>query len=619
MLRPKINQKEERSVSSMRIYAVLMVILLTGGLVFLRLYVLQVSAHDEYAGYAENQHTLKETIKPLRGKIFLRDKGQNFPVAVNKEMMTAFAIPDEISAKESVASEVSDVLELDFKDVLAKISKQNDLYEVLKRKLSQEESDKIEQLNLEGIHLESQHWRYYPGEQIAAQVVGFVGYQGDEIRGQYGIESYFENNLKGANGFLEQERDTFGRWISVGAKTFVPQRNGDNIILTLDHVLQFKAEIALQNAVERHGADSGKVLIIEPSTGKILAMAVYPTFNLNSYWENDDMSLFKNSTISDSFECGSVFKSITMAAGLDMEKVNPDTEYVDNGYVSEAGYVIKNSDGKTNGRQTMTQVIEKSLNTGAIYVEKEVGNQQFYKYVRDFGFGKKTGIEIPGEVSGDISNLETGRDINFYTASFGQGISVTPLQLTMAYTALANGGELLKPQIVDEIVSSDGTKKEYPSKKVRSVISRRAANQMTMMLESNVKNGHGKLAGVPGYRVAGKTGTAQIPDKEKGGYLEDATVGSFAGYGPVENPAYVMVVIIDYPKDVEWAESTAAPVFGELTKFIFDHMGIEPTEEYTPQDMEKFSKTHNYLAPPEEKKDDKEKTENSEKEEQDDD
>jgi methionyl-tRNA formyltransferase len=381
----KIDHKtnRSRSVSSLRIYIVLIFILFSGGLVFLRLYVLQVRAHNEYLAYADNQHKQRQTIKPLRGEIFLSDKQQNFPVAVNREMMTAFAIPQEVQAKEYVAKEVAAILDLDYKEVLAKISKQGDLYEVLKRKLSSAEVEKIEQNELEGIHLESERWRYYPGEQVAAHVVGFVGYVDDQIRGQYGIESSFETHLRGSSGFIEQDRDTFGRWISVGTKMINPQQDGDGIVLTLDHVLQFKAELALKNAVERHGADSGKVIIIEPESGRVIAMAVHPTFNLNRYYEVEDMSVFKNSIVSDSYECGSVFKPIVMVAGLDMDKVSPNSTFVDTGQVVEAGYVIKNSDEKSHGKQSMTEVIEKSLNTGAIYVEKQIGNKNFLKYIKD--------------------------------------------------------------------------------------------------------------------------------------------------------------------------------------------------------------------------------------------
>ena len=308
-------------------------------------------------------------------------------------------------------------------------------------------------------------------------------------------------------------------------------------------------------------------------------MAQEPSFDLNQFSSVEDASFYRNSLISDSYECGSVFKPFTMAAGLDSGKISPETTYYDSGSVVEAGFEIKNSDLKANGQQTMTNVIEKSLNTGVIFVEKQLGNDNFLRYVEKFGFGQLAEIDLPNEAKGNISNLKTNRNIEFFTAAFGQGITVTPLQLVTAYAAIANGGNLFYPQILEYRQTPQGEKISQKSRLRRKVISDQAARQVALMMESNVVNGHGKLAAVPGFRVAGKTGTAQIPDKEKGGYLEDATIGSFAGFAPVEDPRFAMLVVIDNPRDVQWAESTAGPVFGELAKFILEYYGVQPTEE----------------------------------------
>lgn len=568
------------------------------GIVTYRLYTLQVINYGHYHNLANKQHQYKKEIFPKRGDIFLQEKnGELFTAATDRDLKTVFAIPLEISEEEvSVLSkQLAEILGLDEAEVKSKISKENDPHEILKRKLSEEEVVKINNLNAKGIYLEDESWRFYPGGDLAAHALGFVSYPNSKASGQYGIEREFNKLLSGRSGLLEEEKDTFGHWISLGKKNLTPAQDGSNLVLTIDHAIQFRAQLALKNAVSRHGAISGKIIVIEPQTGKILALAAEPTFNLNEYSKVEDIDVFLDPIISKEYECGSVFKAITMAAGLDSAKIKSNTTYYDSGVVSEAGYEIKNSDGKAYGQQTMTEALEKSLNTGMIFAEKQMGHEIFLRYIKDFGFGTKTGITLPGEITGNLSNLDSRRAIEFYTASFGQGITVTPIQLAMAYGAMANGGELLKPRIVDYSIDYNGGKRYSEKEVIRNVISSDSAREVTQMLESNVINGHGKRARVPGYRIVGKTGTAQMSDKVKGGYIEGATVGSFAGYGPVEDPAFAMLVVIERPQGVSWAESTAAPVFGEMAKFILSYKGIEPTETYTEDDLRKFTEMHSYI------------------------
>ncbi len=579
-----------------RIYFLVVLVLLFGFAIIYRLYYLQVVNYDFYKELAEDQHYVEKKIMPKRGSVYLNESGQLYPLATSRNLPTVIVNPNKInkSKAEEISKKLSNILQIDEEKIKGKITKEDDNYEVIKRKISEEEEKKIEKEKISGVHFKEESWRYYPNENTAAQLVGFVGYNEDSLEGLYGIEKYFEEKLKGEEGYLQQERDAGGRWLSIGKRKLVPARNGEDLVLTLDRAIQFKTDLILKNAVKKHDANGGSIIVLDPQSGKILAMSEQPSFDLNRYSEVEDIEIFRNSNISEPYECGSVFKAITMVAGLDSGKINFDTEYIDTGKVTEAGYTIKNSDFKSYGRQTMTEVIEKSLNTGAIFVEKQIGNELFRDYVKRFGFGEKTGISLPYESAGDISNLENNRNIEFFTASFGQGISVTPIQLAAAYGAIANGGELLTPRVVEAYINEKGEKTETVREVKRKIISKKAASQIGLMLESNVENGHGKLAGVPGYNIGGKTGTAQIPDKEKGGYVEDATIGTFAGFGPVANPKFVIVSIIDYPKDVEWAESSAGPVFGEMAKFLLDYYDIEPTEEFNEKDIEKFNKTHNY-------------------------
>jgi len=581
--------------SNGRIFVLVLFVFLVLGLVSLKLYYLQIFSHEAFQLLAQDQHTIFQKLIPKRGEIFLQDKTGLYAAAVNKETKLAYAVPKEIDNPEKIAFEVAQILQLDAQEILKKINQPEDSYELLKHRLSEEEINKIRELNAKGIRLADENYRYYPSGELASNVLGFVGWQGDELSGRYGVEAFFEKDLKGQEGNIFQNRDTAGRWISIGERKLVPAQNGVNLVLTIDHIIQYETEKILKSAVEKYEADSGVIIVMEPETGKILAMANYPNFDPNKYSEVEDINAFRNLSVSMPYECGSIFKPLTMAMGIDSNKINPDTTYVDTGFVKEAGYTIKNSEGKVYGLQTMTGVLENSINTGVIYVEKQLGNKNFADYIDRFGFGELTKIDVMGESAGNISNLKNQKsDIQYFTASFGQGITVTPIQLITAYSAIANGGKLMKPQIVDKIISNNGAQEEIVDpKEVRRVISQSAASQVAMMLRSVVTNGHGKQANVPGYLVGGKTGTAQVASTTSKGYEEEKTNGSFAGFAPIDNPKFAVLVKMENPKAVQWAESSAAPTFGELMKFLLEYANIEPTEEYSQKDLENFNATHN--------------------------
>lgn len=563
-----------------RIYALVFFILAVAGIIFVRLYILQVKSHEKYLRLAENQHKIWQELIPERGEIFLNEeKGEPYPLAVNKKMQMAYAVPKEIVNKEETAKKISEILNLDKKTVEEKISNSEDMFEILKHKLADEEVDEIKELKAAGIYLMPENFRFYPGGELASQLVGFVGSDGEEFKGMYGLEAYFEKKLKGEPGSLSQERDTRDRWISIADRDLQPAKNGDDFVLTINHTAQYETEKILRETVEGYKADNGTIIAIEVKTGRILAMANFPAFNPNNYGSTEDISLFANPAVSAAYECGSVFKPITAAAGIDDGKIEPDTEYVDTGSIKEAGYTIKNSEEKIYGRQTMTEVLENSINTGAIFIQKQLGNKKFADYVKAFGFGKKTGVELPNESVGNIKNLdELKRNIHFYTASFGQGIAITPLQLVGAYAAIGNGGKLIKPQIVEKIVHNGGDEEEIKPQEIGRIISEESAKKVTQMLLSVVKNGHGKRAAVTGYLVGGKTGTAQVSKIGEKGYEERLTIGTFAGFAPTDDPQFAVLVKINNPKDVQWAESTAAPAFGKVMEFLLKYYGVKPTE-----------------------------------------
>lgn len=557
-------------------------VLFIGLVIVIRLYSLQVIASRSYRFFAENQHKISQVLTPKRGEIFLKEGGgEKYPLAVNRDQQMAYMVPKEVANKDEVVEKISEILGLDREFVRGKLSDPEDMFEVLKHKLNDEEVSKIRELKMSGIYLSPESFRFYPGGELASQVIGFVGSDGEKEKGRYGLEAYFEENLKGKEGKLNQERDTGGRWISITDRQIDPAEDGISLVLTIDHTVQYEVEKILKETVEKHGADNGSVIVMEPKTGKILAMANFPNFNANDYGKTEDISLFMNTSVSLPYECGSVFKTITLAIGIDDGKIGPDSTYTDTGLVKEAGYGIKNSDEKSYGNQTMTQVLEKSLNTGVIHVEKLVGNKKFTEYIKRFGFGEKSGIDLPSESAGNIKNLEAlRRNIQFFTASFGQGITVTPLQLINAYSAIANKGMLMKPQIVEKIIHSDGRTEEVGPQEIRKVISEDSARKISEMLRSVVVNGHGKRADVPGYLVGGKTGTAQVAKSDSKGYEDDITIGSFAGYAPTDDPQFAVLIKIYHPKDVQWAESSAAPAFGRIMKFLLEYYKVEPTEPY---------------------------------------
>jgi len=545
-----------------------------------RLFSLQVVANETYRALAENQHKVTAELEANRGEIFLGDEGELYPLAVNRQFHMAYAVPKEIENHEDAAKKLSSLLELDENTLRGKISDKDDPFEVIKRRLSDEQVQRVKDLGIKGVRFSPEIYRYYPGEELASQIVGFVGSNGDDTRGMYGTESFWEKKLKGEDGSVSQERDGGGRWISVSDRDLRPARNGANLVLTINHTVQYEVEKILRETVEKHGADNGNIIVMEPATGKILAMANFPNFNPNEYSKIEDVALFNNPSVNTPYEPGSIFKPFTMAMGIDDGKISPDTEYVDNGFISEAGYKLKNSEEKVYGRQTMTQVLEESINTGVIFVEKLLGNSKFLDYAKRFGFGQKTGVGLPAEASGNIVNIEkTNRNINFFTASFGQGISATPMQMVNAYAALANGGKLMKPQIVERMIYSDGTEEEVVPEEIGRAVSEEASRQVGKMLRSVVTKGHGKRADVPGYLVGGKTGTAQVAKVGSSGYEEGLTIGSFAGYAPINDPKFAVLVKIANPKDVQWAESTAAPAFGRVMKFLMEHYKVKPTED----------------------------------------
>ncbi|MFA7662389.1 MAG: penicillin-binding protein 2 [Patescibacteria group bacterium] len=465
---------------------------------------------------------------------------------------------------------------LDEREVLlARLSKQNDPYEPIKTSIDENLAAQITALNIEGIGLAAKTLRYYPDGDIFSQITGFWGYKGDDRVGRYGVEEYFENILKGENGQMTAEKDATGGLIPTADLTKTAVKDGADIILTLDYPIQFNACNELKSAVEKYGAKSGSVLVINPKTGAMLAMCNYPSYDANKYGEVEDINLFLNRSISYAYEPGSIFKPFTMGAALNSNTLKPDDTYNDTGEVKIGPYTIRNSDKKGHGIMTMLGVLKKSLNTGVIYMVDKMGKSTFKDYVNQFGFGQATEIELPGEIAGNISSLDKNGDIYAATASFGQGITVTPLQIINGFAAIANDGKLMKPHIIDRIVYADGTIEETKPTEIRQVLSSASAVTLSAMLASVVEDGYGNKAGVEGYYIGGKTGTAQVSNENSTGY-SNKTIHSFVGFGPINDPQFVILVKLDNVTATTFAESSAAPAFKKIAQFIINYYGIKP-------------------------------------------
>lgn len=568
-----------------RFYVLIFVIFFCFAAIIFRLFSLQVLNHGSYEAKAIIQQQGFQEISAVRGEIFMKDRYSEddslslfFPAAINKDFYKVFAVPKEIQEKEESVESLSPLLGIDSKILAEKIFKADDPYEPLKSKVDSGTAQQIKELDLKGIYLETETWRYFPADDFACHLLGFVQQsEGEQSKGQYGIEEYYQQDLAGKTGTARAEKDSKGQFISVSREIIQKAEDGADLVLTIDPNIQSFIEGKLKTAAQSWQVTSGTIVLMDVRTGAVKALANWPTFNPNKYNEVNNINLFSNPAIHALYEPGSVFKPITMAAALDQGTVNPQTTYEDKGSVKVGDRVIENALPGAEGIQNMIQVLEKSLNTGIVFVQQKLGKEKFRDYVEKFGFADKTGIDLRGEAKGNLSNLATKGDVEFATAAFGQGIAVTPLELVTAFAAIANNGKMMKPYLTEKIINSKGKEKITKPQEIRQVISSETASRLTAMMVSVVKNGHAKRAGVAGYSIAAKTGTAQIPDFKSGGY-SDETIHTLAGFFPAFDARFALLVKLEKPKSVRFAESTVAPVFGEIAKYVLDYYEIPPNE-----------------------------------------
>jgi len=513
--------------------------LILGGVLVFRLYSLQLEKGEIYLAKAQARSEFLSHFELKRGQIFFTDKNKNdIPVALNKNYPWLYAVPKEIKEPEKTASLLAPLLKQDEKKLASAFKNNSSLYYHLADKLSPQLVEALEKIGpLAGIYLDNRLYRFYPFNNLASQTLGFFGIndKNPEPTGIYGLEEFYNNVLK----------------------------ENKNIYLTIDRTLQIQAENILNDLIEKFKASGGTIIIEEPKTGKILALANKPDFDPNNY-SDFPIKNFLNPAIHSLYEPGSVLKPLTMAIGIDLGILTPTTTYIDNGKITLDNKTIENWDHKSHGKITMTEVIEQSVNTGAVFAEEKIGHSQFYNFLKKFGLETITGIDLPKEVAGNLKNLsrKEARDIDFATASFGQGIAVTPIALISAFSAIANGGVLMRPFL----------NRDLTPQVIDRVIKPETSRLVTQMMESAVNKA--QVATIAGYRIAGKTGTAQIPDFQKGGYT-DEYIHTFIGFAPVSNPYFIALIKLDKPNS-NLAALSVVPAFRDLAQFILNYYQIPP-------------------------------------------
>jgi cell division protein FtsI (penicillin-binding protein 3) len=538
---------------------------------------LQVLQGQEWIDRAEKQHQKIVPLTPQRGTIYDRNGAE---LAVSLDVDSVFAEPRKIKDRAAASKALAKALELPAKAVQAKL-KGNQNFAWLKRQVSPQQSEAAIDLNIEGIHRIKEHRRFYPNSGVAAHLLGFTGL---DPKGLEGLELKYDQTLLGSGGFLVTERDALGRGIGSGVPEVQGASSGHNLYLTLDKNLQYIVERELAAGVEQANGRAGTVVMLEPSTGKVLAMASFPTYNPNSFAQHKPAQ-WRNRTICDAFEPGSTFKIFLMAAALNEAVINT-TQKIDceNGKFRVGGKTIH--DHKPYQRLTPLEIIKYSSNIGSAKIAKILERKSFFDYIRKFGFGELTGIDLPGEQVGMVHRPDRWFEVDLAAISFGQGLTVTPLQLAAATAAIANGGVLMEPYVVEKVVDQQGQIRESRQPKViRRVIARDVAKVVSDMMESATADGGTSVnARVPGFRVAGKTGTAQKVDPVTGGYSADKRLASFVGFVPAEAPRLVILVTIDEPKTQVYGGLVAAPVFSRIAAQSLQYLKAAPTQPILPQE-----------------------------------
>jgi cell division protein FtsI/penicillin-binding protein 2 len=550
-----------------------------GGAVLARLFSLQVVRGESYSDQADSSY-VRSSDTFDRGAIYFSKKDGSHISAATVNTGYILAInPNLLENPGDAFTKISSIIDIDEAEFTEKAAKENDPYEEIANQISRENADAISALKLTGVTMSKHKWRFYPGREMSAQTIGFMGYGADNIvSGQYGLEKYYNETLT---------KDEENLYVNIFAEIFSgvkavvfegDERTGD-IVTTIEPTVQNSLEKELVAVTEKYHPESASGIIMSPQTGEIYAMASFPNFDLNEFGGVSDPSIYSNPLVENVYEFGSVVKPLVLAAGIDLGVISASTPFYDKGSVRIEDKEIFNFDKKGRGQITMQDVLSESLNTGMVYSMQKIGRNKFKEYMEGFRLGEKTNIDLPNEAKGLTGNLDEPRELEYANISFGQGISFSPIVLIRAIASLGNGGYIVRPHVVKEIEYEEGGEKafEYLKEDQPTIIKPETSRAISDMLVYSVDHiyGNGKYK-MENYSIAAKTGTAQIPNPADGGYFTDRNLHSFVGYFPASDPQFVIFLSITAPKGVKYAAETLSVPFFDTTKFLINYYEVAP-------------------------------------------